>query len=297
MTTQPFDNREGVIWIDGKFVNWPDARIHVLSHALHYGSAVFEGERAYNGKVFKLHQHSLRLHKSAQALGFNLAYSTEEIDRITIELLGKNKLINAYIRPIAWRGSEEMGVAASGQTAHLAIAAWKWPSYFSAEARAKGIKLMISPWVRPASNMAPTSAKASGLYIICTLSRNLAEQKGFNDALMLDYRGQVAEATGANIFMVKDGQLHTPTPDCFLDGITRRTVIELANRLQIPVVERAIMPDEFATADEVFLTGTAVEVTSVCQIGNWHFTNGKITAALIDAYAKEVGAASAPSAG
>lgn len=290
MAAQPFDKREGTIWIDGEYVDWADARIHVLSHALHYASAVFEGERAYNGKVFKLREHTDRLHRSAEILGFNIPYTPDQIDAVTMDLLKRNNLTNAYVRPIAWRGSEDMGVSAHCDTSHLAIACWAWPSYFSPEARAKGIKLILSPWARPAPNTAPTAAKAAGLYMICTLSKNMAEAQGCQDALMLDWRGQVAEATGANLFMVKDGHLHTPKADCFLDGITRRTVMELARNLKIPVTERAIMPDELAKADEVFLTGTAAEVTPVGQIGDWHFTPGAVTNALINAYTTAVGA-------
>jgi len=290
MAGEPFDNREGVIWMDGAFVDWREARVHVLSHALHYASAVFEGERAYNGKVFKLREHTERLHKSAATLGFQIPYSADEIDAITMQLLEKNNLKDAYVRPIAWRGSEDMGVSAHSKKIHLAIAVWAWPSYFSPEARAKGISLMISPWARPAPNTAPTAAKAAGLYMICTLSKNMAEEKGFNDALMLDWRGQVAEATGANLFMVKDGKIYTPTPDCFLDGITRRTVMDLARQNGIEVIEKAISLDELSKADEVFLTGTAAEVTPVGQIGDWHYTPATITHRLIDAYTKAVGA-------
>ncbi len=290
MAGAPFDNREGTIWVDGQFVDWKDARIHILSHALHYASAVFEGERAYNGSVFKLREHTLRLHRSAEILGFKIPYAAEQIDAITMDLLKRNNLTNAYVRPIAWRGSEEMGVAAHSDVIHLAIACWDWPSYFSPEARAKGIRLMVSPWARPAPNTAPTAAKAAGLYMICTLSKNMAEAQGCQDALMLDWRGQVAEATAANLFMVKDGQLHTPTPDCFLDGITRQTVMQLAHDLKIPVHERAIMPDELAKADEVFLTGTAAEITPVGQIGDWYYKPGNVTNALIDAYTKAVSA-------
>lgn len=290
MASEPFDDRNGIIWMDGEFLPWREAKLHVLSHALHYGSAVFEGERAYHGKVFRLREHTERLLQSGRILGFNIPYSADEIDAITVELLKMNNMTNAYVRPIAWRGSEDMGVSAHSKKIHLAIACWAWPSYFSPEARAKGIKLMISPWARPAPNTAPTAAKASGLYMICTLSKNMAEEKGYNDCLMLDWRGQVAEATGANVFMVKDGTIHTPTPDCFLDGITRRTVMDLARGLGYKVVERAIMPDELATADEVFLTGTAAEVTPVGQIGDWTYTPGPVCHALIEAYTKAVGA-------
>ncbi|MDD3182796.1 MAG: branched-chain amino acid aminotransferase [Alphaproteobacteria bacterium] len=288
MASESFDNRKGILWIDGQFVDWSEAKIHVLSHALHYASAVFEGERAYNGKVFRLHDHTYRLHRSAQILGFQIPYAPDQINTVTMDLLKRNNLMDAYIRPIAWRGSEDMGVSAHSKSIHLAIACWAWPSYFSPEARQKGIKLIVSPWARPAPNTAPTAAKASGLYMICTLSKNMAEEQGCQDALMLDWRGQVAESTGANLFMVKDGQVHTPKADCFLDGITRQTVMGLARGLNITVIERAIMPDELAKADEVFLTGTAAEVTPVGQIGDWTYTPGAVTAALIEAYTQTV---------
>jgi len=289
MAAQPFDDRDGFIWMDGKFIQARDAKLHVLSHALHYASAVFEGERAYNGKVFKLREHTDRLHKSAGILGFEIPFSADEIDAATAELLKKNNLTNAYVRPIAWRGSCDMGVSThTPKDIHLVIACWDWPSYFSPEARAKGIKMMWAPWARPAPNTAPTAAKAAGLYMICTMSKNAAEDKGFQDALFLDWRGQVAEATGANVFMVKDGALFTPVPDCFLDGITRRTVMQLARDMGLTVTEKAIMPDELAKADEVFLVGTAAEVTPVGQIADVTYTPGKITHDLIDAYTKLV---------
>lgn len=284
-----FDDREGEIWMDGHFVPWRDAKTHVLTHALHYASAVFEGERAYGGKVFKLREHTERLHDSARILGFEIPYSADVIDNATMELLRRNGQTDAYVRPIAWRGAGDMGVSThADNNIHLAIACWAWPSYFSPEARAKGIRMMLSPWARPAPNTAPTAAKAAGLYMICTISKNLAESKGYNDALMLDWRGQVAEATGANLFMVKDGAIITPAADCFLNGITRRTVIDLARGLGYSVTERAVMPDELARADEVFLTGTAAEVTPVGEIGDWRFTPGPVTHALIAAYTKAV---------
>lgn len=284
-----FDDREGEIWMDGHFVPWRDAKTHVLTHALHYASAVFEGERAYGGKVFKLREHTERLHESARILGFEIPYSADVIDNATMELLRRNGQTDAYVRPIAWRGAGDMGVSThADNNIHLAIACWAWPSYFSPEARAKGIRMMLSPWARPAPNTAPTAAKAAGLYMICTISKNLAESKGYNDALMLDWRGQVAEATGANLFMVKDGAIITPAADCFLNGITRRTVIDLARGLGYSVTERAVMPDELARADEVFLTGTAAEVTPVGEIGDWRFTPGPVTHALIAAYTKAV---------
>jgi len=288
MALIPFDDRDGFIWLDGKLIPWRDAKIHVLTHGLHYASSVFEGERAYNGKIFKLREHSERLHKSAGILGFKIPFSAELIDAASNEIIKANNVTNGYVRPVAWRGSEVMGVAAQQSKIHVAIACWEWPSYFSPEARARGIKLTMAHWARPAPDTAPTASKAAGLYMICTISKHEAEARGFNDALMLDYRGRVAEATGANFFMVKDGRLHTPTPDCFLDGITRRTVMGLARLRQIEVVERAIMPDELAAADEIFLTGTAAEVTPVGQIDAMEFQVGPITRQLAEDYEKEV---------
>ncbi|HSV28321.1 MAG TPA: branched-chain amino acid aminotransferase, partial [Candidatus Omnitrophota bacterium] len=240
----PFDDRDGTIWFDGKLIPWRDAKVHVLTHGLHYGSCVFEGERAYGGKVFKLTEHSDRLVKSGEVLGMKIPYSVAEIDAATIETLKASGIDDAYIRPVAWRGSEMMGVAAQNNTIHLAIAVWAWPSYWSPEARMRGIRLNISDWRRPHPQTAPTAAKAAGLYMICTMSKHKAESEGFEDSMMLDWRGQVAEATGANIFFVMDGELHTPLPDCFLNGITRQTVIDLAKKRGIKVVERAIMPEE-----------------------------------------------------
>mgnify|MGYP000165086775 CR=1 FL=1 len=277
MSALPLDDRDGVIWLDGAFVPWREARLHVLSHSLHYGSAVFEGERVYNGRTFKLREHSQRLRRSSELLGYELPYSVEELEQATREVVGRNAIDTGYVRPIAWRGSEVIGVSAKGAKPHVAIAAFPWPAYYGDEARRNGIRLMTSSWRRPAANCAPTASKAAGLYMICTLSRDAAEAAGFQDALMLDYRGQVAEATGANFFMVLKGELHTPTPDCFLDGITRQTVIELARRRDIRVVERAIFPDELPQADEVFLTGTAVEVVPVSCIDQHLFQVGPIT--------------------
>lgn len=277
MSALPLDDRDGVIWLDGAFVPWREARLHVLSHSLHYGSAVFEGERVYNGRTFKLREHSQRLRRSSELLGYELPYSVEELEQATREVVGRNAIDTGYVRPIAWRGSEVIGVSAKGAKPHVAIAAFPWPAYYGDEARRNGIRLMTSSWRRPAANCAPTASKAAGLYMICTLSRDAAEAAGFQDALMLDYRGQVAEATGANFFMVLKGELHTPTPDCFLDGITRQTVIELARRRDIRVVERAIFPDELPQADEVFLTGTAVEVIPVSCIDQHLFRVGPIT--------------------
>jgi branched-chain amino acid aminotransferase len=276
-----FDDRDGLIWLDGKMVPWRDAKLHVLTHALHYASSVFEGERVYGGKVFKLTEHSQRLVDSATTMGFKIPYSVAEIDRATEETVKASGIVDGYVRPVAWRGSEMMGVSAQNNTIHLAIAVWEWPSYFTPEARMKGIRLKISPWQRPDPKTAPVHAKAAGLYMICTLSKHQAESEGFDDALMLDWRGQVAEATGANVFFVINGEIHTPKPDCFLDGITRRTVIGLAKNRQMKVVERAIMPEEMAKATECFLTGTAAEVTPVREIGPYKFTPGAVCKTLI----------------
>ncbi|RMF10697.1 MAG: branched-chain amino acid aminotransferase, partial [Alphaproteobacteria bacterium] len=228
MSLVPFDDRDGKIWFNGKLVDWRDAKIHVLTHALHYASCVFEGQRAYGGEIFKLTEHSQRLHESARILDFEIPYSVAEIDQAARDVLAANNLVDAYVRPVAWRGPEQMGVAAQKTKVHVAVAAWEWPSYFTPEARMKGLRLNISKWKRPSPECAPTKSKAAGLYMICTLSKHAAEAAGYDDSLMLDYRGQVAEATGANIFFYKDGKLHTPKPDCFLDGITRRTAMELA---------------------------------------------------------------------
>ena len=292
-----FDNMDGVIWFDGKLVAWADANVHVLTHGLHYASSVFEGERAYGGSVFKMREHHDRLIASGKMLGFDIPWTVDQIDAATVELLKANNQTDAYVRPIAWRGSEMMGVSAQTNTIHLAIASWTWPSYFPPEIREKGIRLAIAPWKRPSPETEPVHAKAAGLYMICTLSKHEAEAKGFQDALMFDWRGQVAEATGANIFfLMGDGKLHTPTPDCFLDGITRRTVIDLARTRGIEVVERAIMPDEMKQASEVFLTGTAAEVTPVGEIeGFATYTPGPMTKGLMDDYDKIVG--KAPSSG
>jgi branched-chain amino acid aminotransferase len=281
MSLIPYDDRDGLIWLDGKLIPFRDAKLHVLTHGLHYASAVFEGERAYGGEVFHLTEHSQRLVDSAKLMDFTIPYSVEEIDRATRETVAANKMPDCYVRPIAWRGSEMMGVSAQQNKIHLAIAVWEWPSYFSPEAKMKGLRLQISDWRRPAPNTAPTKAKAAGLYMICTLSKHKAERDGYQDALMLDWRGQVAEATGANIFFSKDGKLHTPTPDCFLDGITRRAVMAMARARGIEVIERAIMPEEMAGFEECFLTGTAAEVTPVSEIGPYKFTPGRICQQLL----------------
>lgn len=284
MSTQSYDDRDGWIWFDGSFIPHREAKLHVLSHALHYASSVFEGERAYDGEVFKLTEHSQRLIDSATLLDFTIPYSLAEIDQATRDTVAKNGFRDCYIRPVAWRGSEMMGVSAQSAKIHLAIAVWEWPSYFSPEAKMKGIRLQLSDWRRPAPNTAPTKAKAAGLYMICTLSKHKAERDGYQDALMLDWRGQVAEATGANVFFAKDGKLHTPVPDCFLDGITRRSVIALAKARGIEVIERVIMPEEMAGFQECFLTGTAAEVTPVSEIGPYRFTPGALCKQMIDAF-------------
>ena len=288
MAVQPFDNRPGVIWMDGQYVPWADAKVHVLTHALHYASAVFEGERAYGGVIFHLDEHTKRLHESAQILGFEIPYSVETINKACADLLARQGHMDAYVRPIAWRGSEMMGVAAQHNTIHLAIAVWEWPSYFKPEERLKGIRLDLAKYRRPDPMTAPSKSKATGLYMICTISKHEAERKGYADALMLDWRGRVAEATGANVFFVKDGVLHTPTPDCFLDGITRRTVIGLAKKRGYQVVERAIMPEELAGFEQCFLSGTAAEVTPVSEVGPYKFSVGDITRTLMEDYANAV---------
>ncbi|MFG1422973.1 branched-chain amino acid aminotransferase [Roseixanthobacter liquoris] len=285
---EPFDKRDGWIWFDGVLVPWADAKIHVLSHGLHYASCVFEGERAYGGTIFKSAEHSERLRLSAEMLDFTIPYSIGEIDAAKRLTLEKNGLVDAYVRPVAWRGSEMMGVSAQSNTIHLAIACWEWPSYFDPEQRQKGLRLDLAEFRRPDPATIPCRAKASGLYMICTISKHKAERRGFADALMLDYRGLVAECTGANIFFVKDGVIHTPKPDCFLDGITRRTVIGLAKNHGIEVVERAIKPEELADFTECFITGTAAEVTPVGEIADWRFAPSGITHQLMDAYSEAV---------
>ncbi len=280
MTLMPYDDRDGFIWFDGRLVPWREAKLHVLTHALHYASCVFEGERIYKGQVFKLTEHSQRLWDSGQILGFDLPCSVAEVDEATRRTVAANGLVEGYVRPIAWRGAEQLGVSAQQTRIHLAIATFPWGSYFPAELRKRGIRLTFAKWKRPHPETAPTKSKASGLYMICTMSKHAAEAEGYNDALMLDWRGQIAESTGANIFLVIDGALHTPTPDCFLDGITRRTFMELARRRGIKVVERAIMPEELGRAQEVFLTGTAAEITPVGEIDQYRFTPGEITRVL-----------------
>jgi len=286
MAILPFDDRDGTIWLDGKLVPWRDAKVHVLTHALHYASCVFEGERVYGGKVFHLDEHSQRLINSAKLLGFEIPIGPAAINEATNAVVKANGIVDGYVRPLAWRGPEQMGVAAQATKIHMAIATWQWPTYFSPEARLKGIRMAISKWARPAPNTAPTASKCAGLYMICTLSKHAAEDEGYDDALMLDWRGRIAEATGANIFLAIDGALHTPTPDCFLDGITRRAVMGLARARQIKVVERAIMPEELGKAQEVFLTGSAAEVTPVREIGPYKFTPGRICKQMVEDFAE-----------
>ncbi|HEV2559911.1 MAG TPA: branched-chain amino acid aminotransferase [Microvirga sp.] len=288
MSAAPFDQRDGWIWYDGQLVPWADAKLHVLSHALHYASSVFEGERAYGGVIFKSTEHSERLKKSAEILDFEIPYTVAEIDAAKALVLEKNGQRDAYIRPVAWRGSEMMGVSAQHNTIHLAIATWEWPSYFDPAQKMKGIRLDMAEYRRPDPATAPSAAKAAGLYMICTISKHRAERKGYADALMLDWQGRVAECTGANVFFIKDGTIHTPSADCFLDGITRRTVIDLAKRRGFDVQERRIMPDELESFNECFITGTAAEVTPVSEIGPYRFQPGNMTKVLMEDYAAEV---------
>ena len=287
MALVPFDDRDGHIWFDGVMLPWRDAKLHVLTHGLHYASGVFEGERAYSGNIFKLRAHTERLLASGRILGFEIPWTADQIDAACMQVLAANGQTDAYIRPIAWRGSEMLAVSAQQTKIHLAIATWPWGAYFGADKMA-GIRLDIAEWRRPHPQTAPTASKATGLYMIGTLSKHAAEAKGFNDALMLDWRGHISEATGANAFFVMDGEIHTPTPDCFLDGITRRTVMSITKRHQMKVVERTIMPEEMARATEVFLAGTAAEVTPVRQIGQYNFTPSTITETLLNDYEKLV---------
>lgn len=288
MPTLSFDQLEGVIWYNGTYVRWQDAKVHVLTHGLHYASSVFEGERAYGGKIFKLEAHTDRLIHSARRLGFEIPYSASEINDVCRDILIKSELEDAYVRPVAWRGSDMMGISAQNNKIHLAVAAWEWPSYFAPDERLKGIRLDMAEWKRPDPATAPCDAKAAGLYMICTLSKHAAEAKGFTDALMLDWRGRVAECTGANIFFVKDGVLHTPIPDCFLNGITRQSVLQLAKRRGLTVQERAIYPSELAEFTECFVTGTAAEVTPVSEIAGHVYSPSEITKALMTDYMNEV---------
>lgn len=290
MTLVPFDDRDGWLWLDGRFVPWRDANLHVLSHALHYGAAVFEGERMYNGRIFALEEHTRRLFRSAELLDFEIPYTVDEINDACIETCARNDLRDCYVRPIAWRGTEQLSVSALKTTTHVAIAVWEWPKYFDAERARRGIRLCWAKYRRPPADTAPTEAKAAGLYMICTISKNAAERDGYDDALMRDCTGAIAETTGANIFFARGGVLFTPTPDCFLNGITRQTVIGLARDAGIRVIERRIRPEELATFSECFIVGTAAEVTPVGQIAEHRFTPGALTFDLMARYARLVGA-------
>ena len=281
----PYDKRDGKIWYNSELVNWSDVKLHVLSHGLHYASCVFEGERVYDGEIFKLEEHTSRFFHSAKRMGFEIPYSEDQINKASKNIISVQKIENGYVRPIAWRGSEMMAISAQQTKIHVAIATWEWGSYFDPKLKVEGIKLNISKWKRPAPDTIPWDTKASGLYMICTLSKHEAERDGYTDSLMLDHEGNVAEATGANIFFKdKDGNLHTPIPDSFLDGITRRTVIDIAKSKNIKVIERKITPDELKNFTGCFLTGTAAEVTPVSQIANYNFKVCKTIIELSDSY-------------
>ncbi|PRX37547.1 branched-chain amino acid aminotransferase [Meinhardsimonia xiamenensis] len=283
-----YDDRDGYIWMDGRLVPWREANVHILTHALHYASSVFEGERAYGGRIFLSRAHSERLHFSAKCLDFEIPWTVDQIEQAKEQVLKANNLTDAYVRAVAWRGSgEDMGVAARRNPVRLAIAAWEWGSYYG-DAKYKGAKLDIARWKRPSPETIPVHAKAAGLYMICTISKHQAENKGCSDALFMDYRGYVAEATGANIFFVKDGEVHTPKPDCFLNGLTRQTVIGLLKDRQIKVHERHIEPRELEDFQQCWLTGTAAEVTPVGQIGDYTFEVGQLTREIAEAYEKLV---------
>jgi len=285
MSIIPFDDRDGFIWMNGEMTPWRDARTHTLSHGLHYASLVFEGERAYGGKIFKSREHSERLRTSCRYLDFDLPVSDAELDEIKLQVMEANDIVDGYVRAFCWRGSEMMAISAQQTKTHLAVAAWQWPSYFDPEVKMQGITLNIADWRRPSPESAPVQAKAAGLYMICTLAKHAAERDGYTDSLMLDYRGYVAEATGANVFfLMDDGKLHTPTADCFLNGITRQTVIALAKENGLDVVERHILPEELAQVKECFLTGTAAEITPVRQIADYHFTPGDVSKLMMDSY-------------
>lgn len=288
MSVLPFDQRDGYIWMNGQLAPWKDAKLHVLSHGLHYGSCVFEGERAYGGVIYKSREHTERFHNSARLLDFEIPYSVDEIEAAKKLVIEKNGLTGCYVRPVAWRGSEMMAVAAQNSTIHVAIAVWDWPSMFDVNEKMRGIRLDIADYRRPDPQTAPCQSKAAGLYMICTISKHRAEKKGYADALMLDWQGRVAECTGANVFFTRDGSIHTPIADCFLDGITRRTVIDLAKKRGIDVHERRIMPDELASFNECFICGTGAEVTPVSEVGPHKFTPGNISRTLIEDYTAEV---------
>src|SRR4051812_40606548 len=284
----PFDQRADLIWFDGKLVPTSDSKVSVLTHGLHYASCVFEGERAYGGVIYKGTEHSERLKRSANILDFEIPYSVAEIDAAKRLVIEKNGQKEAYVRAIAWRGSEQLGVSAQQNKIHLAVATWEWPSYFDPALKLKGIRLDLAEYRRPDPATIPALAKASGLYMICTISKHKAERKGYADAMMLDWQGRVAECTGANIFFVKDSKIHTPIADCFLSGITRATAIDLAKRRGIEVIERRILPDELAGFTECFITGSAAEVTPVSEIADWKFTPGRISEQLMADYSAEV---------
>ncbi len=288
MALLPYDDRDGSIWMDGKLIPWRDAKVHFLTHGLHYGSGVFEGIRAYNGNIFKLSEHSQRLLDGCATMDMKITYSLEQINQACLDTLKAANISEAYLRPLAWRGAEQMGVAAQATKIHLAVAAWEWPSYFSGEAREKGISIKTAHWRRPSPESAPVHAKAAGLYMICTLSKHEAEKHGYNDALMLDYRGRVAELTGANFFMIQRGEVHTPVADCFLNGITRQTVMDIIRAKGIKLHERAIMPEELEAAEECFATGTAAEVTPIGKIDDKDYTVGPITRMIREEYEKMV---------
>jgi branched-chain amino acid aminotransferase len=288
MALIPFDDRDGFIWMNGEIIPWREAKVHVLTHGLHYGSSVFEGERAYGGVIYKSTEHSVRFRKSAAILDFEIPYSVEELDAAKAAILAKNGLTDAYVRPVAWRGSEMMAVSAMHNKVHTAIAVWDWPSMFDPATKMKGIRLDIAEYRRPDPATAPAHAKAAGLYMICTISKHKAERKGYADAMMLDWQGRVAECTGANIFFTKEGTIHTPLADCFLDGLTRQTTIGLARRAGFEVIERRIMPEELPGFVECFITGTAAEVTPVAEIGPHKFQPGNVSRTLIDEYTNEV---------
>ena len=284
----PFDKRIGFIWYNGEFVEWQNATTHVLNHGLHYGSCVFEGLRVYGEKIYKLEKHTDRLFFSAQRMGIDVPYSKDEINRAQEETIKKMNIKYGYVRPVIWRGSEMMAISAQKNRINVAVATWEWPSYFTKEDRLKGISLQTAVWKRPPPDCIPTDTKAAGLYMICTLSKHEAEKNGYTDALMLDYKGRVSESTGSNIFLVINGEIHTPVPDCFLNGITRQAVIEIAKNEGINVIERDIYPDEISKAEEIFLTGSAVEVTPVGKIDNQNFKVGDITTKISSLYMKEV---------
>jgi branched-chain amino acid aminotransferase len=284
----PFDQRDGWIWFNGEIVPWKEAKVHVLTHGLHYGSSVFEGERAYDGVIFKSTEHSIRFKKSAEIMDFEIPYSVEELNAAKDKVVELNGGGDQYVRPVAWRGSEMMAVSAQHNKIHVAIATWAWPSMFDPETKMKGIKLDIADYRRPDPQCAPVHAKAAGLYMICTISKHKAEKKGYADAMMLDWQGRVAECTGANIFFTRDGAIHTPIADCFLNGITRQTVIALAKEQGLEIIERRIMPDELSSFNECFIVGSAAEVTPVAEIGPYSFKPGNISRTMMDAYTNAV---------